>query len=71
MIKVFIDIAGPGVVINRQVDLVVKAMTDAGFSVMLNNSHPDDPKDSDVKIQGRDGNNFEINIKAEHCPWGG
>lgn len=71
-----IEIKGPGGTINYPVNVIVKALKEAGLQVEVQDDYPSDNADemmSLVKEQIDSGEikDWKINVKTKHLPWGG
>lgn len=71
-----ITVSGPGLAINFEVELIRKALEDAGISVEVENDHPaEDPgafiehRKSLIAEQGNKPN--QVVLIADHLLWGG
>jgi hypothetical protein len=71
-----IEISGPGGTINYPVNVIVKALKEAGLQVEVQDDYPSDNADEnmrDVKerIDSGEIKDWKINVKTKHLPWGG
>jgi hypothetical protein len=71
-----VEIKGPGLIINYPVEVIIKALREAGLDVEVENTDPVEDVDrllretkkavDEGKIKGG-----KIKVKATHLPWGG
>lgn len=69
MSDIKITITGMGGILNRPLDVIVKALQDAGCEVTVKNEYPRTENDW-VRKDG-DLSMFKATVIAEHLPWGG
>lgn len=63
-----IDLKGMGIIVNRPLDIIVKALEDAGAEVTVENHYPSEVKWRDYENPLVD---YKVKIKVEHEPWPG
>ena len=66
MIKIKVEVSGPGGIINNEVALIERALLLAGAKVNVINEY----RDEEIIIF-RDSTSIEVDLIADHCPWGG
>ena len=71
-----IEISGMGGTINYPVDVIVRALKEAGLQVEVQDDYPSDNADEmmrDMKerIDSGEIKDWKINVKTKHLPWGG
>lgn len=69
-----VHVIGPGGCIQDVMDVVEKALRDAGLDVVIDNDHPTpqagDPAGSMRAAAASEHGPDNVLLKAVHCPWG-
>ena len=74
MFDITVTVSGPGGIVNREVEIIRRALLEANCSVQVENAHPDD---SDISGQYKPRNiptggvKSHVQLIVEHLPWGG
>lgn len=66
MVPIKVKVIGPGECIGNEMNIIEKALKDAGYPVEVIDEYP--PKNKDTK---RANAGWKIILEAQHCPWGG
>lgn len=71
MINLEVEITGPGLVINYPSELIIKALTDAGFNVNIVNKHRVDDPEKLLDTNKDTNKDLTVTVISNHQPWGG
>lgn len=66
MINITVKVIGPGECISNEMNIIEKALTDAGYPVEVIDEYPPESKEIRRASEG-----WKITLQAQHCPWGG
>ena len=71
-----IEIKGPGGTINYPVNVIVKALKEAGLQVEVQDDYPSDNADEMMglvkkRIDSGEIKDWKVKVETEHLPWGG
>ncbi len=71
-----LEIKGPGGTISYPLEVIVKALKEAGLEVEVEDNHPTENveyllRETKKAIDEGKIKNGKINVKATHLPWGG
>lgn len=66
MLKIWLDISGPGETHTELAEVVRKALADAGATVLVYDQHH-----RELKKEPHDLRDFEVMLTVKHYPWGG
>lgn len=69
MINIDVKITGPGLVVNKPVAIITKALIDAGYGVDINKF--DGQNDDMEGIVAKSQSKKTIKIEVDPLPWGG
>jgi hypothetical protein len=71
-----VEIKGPGLVVSYPLEVIVKALKEAGLEVEVEDNHPTEDVDHLLRetkkaIDEGEIKGGKIKVKATHLPWGG
>jgi len=69
MFEYSVRISGPGLCVNGPALIIVEALKNAGFNVIVNNEHANPDLTCEEVIEHE--KNTRVTVDVKHQPWGG